>query len=212
MHPMRLTFMLGLLGAALCALAADTPPAPATLNPLPVAMPAELTGSLWSGHSRSLILDTTARAVGDLLTVIVEQQSVASTTAKHETSKSMGVNAGKGTGWLDGFRGMGAKADRTTNGSGASTASTRLLDHLTVTVVAVLPNGNLRIAGSRTVTLEKDTVILSFSGVVRPEDITLDNTLSSISVADQCLVASGVGPIAEKQRPGWFSRLLAVLF
>lgn len=211
MLSMRMILIAGMLCAALSALAADpAPPAPAV--PLAIATPTELTGSLWNNQSRSLLLDTTAHMVGDLLTIVVEQQSVASTTAKHETSKAVGVNAGKGSGYLDGFTGMGVKADRNTNGSGASTASTRLLDELTVTVVAVMPNGNLRIAGSRTVTLEKDTVMLSFSGVVRQEDIALDNTISSVCVADQCLVASGVGPIAEKQRPGWFSRLLAVLF
>jgi flagellar L-ring protein precursor FlgH len=217
MFPLRRFCIFSLIALAAWCLAAEQAaptPAPAPTEPQPLLMhllPAP-TGSLWAAQSKSLFLDTTAHALGDLLTIIIEQDSSSATQAKHETSKSIGVKGDPGTGWLGGFKGMAVKTERGTNGSGASQAYTRLLDRLTVTVTEVLPNGNLRVAGSRCITLEKDTFTLTFSGVVRLEDICPDNTVSSINIADQCLIANGNGPIAEKQRPGWFSRLLSLLW
>ncbi|OPZ82347.1 MAG: Flagellar L-ring protein precursor [bacterium ADurb.Bin429] len=214
MRTQRLLILLAILTAISACWAQETVPVE------PASAPASLlrhlllppTGSLWGAGSTSLYFDTTAHAVGDLLTVIVVQDSSTATQARHETNKSLGVKADAGTGFLSGFKGMAVKSERGTNGSGVSSSSTRLLDRLTVTVTELLPSGNLRVVGSRSITLEKDTFTLTFSGVVRVEDICPDNTVSSINIAEQCLVAKGNGPIAEKQRPGWFSRLLALLF
>jgi flagellar L-ring protein FlgH len=78
--------------------------------------------------------------------------------------------------------------------------------------VEVLPNGILRIEGVRNVQLEKDVMTLVFSGTVRQEDIAPDNCVYSVQIADQRLEATGVGPIAEKQRPGLLTRLLSWLW
>lgn len=168
--------------------------------------------SLWNDNARSRIADTRARAVGDLLTVIVEQSSVSATTAKHSTDKGINVNGGAGSGWLKGFTGLGVKTDRTTSGTGTAAASTSFIDRITVRVVEVMPNGCLRVEGTRAIRLERDEMTLIFRGIVRQEDITPDNTVSSIVVADQRLESKGNGPIAEKQRPGLISKLLSLLW
>ncbi len=211
MRTLRVLFLLAIVTLLGVCQAQETAPAEPAPAPRQLLLPPP-TGSLWGAGSSALYLDTTAHAVGDLLTVIVLQDSSTATQARHQTNKSLGVKADAGTGFLSGFKGMAVKSERGTNGSGVSQSSTRLLDRLTVTVTEVLPNGNLRVEGSRSLTLEKDTLTLTFSGVVRVEDICPDNTVSSINIAEQCLVATGNGPIAEKQRPGWFSRLLALLF
>lgn len=168
--------------------------------------------SLWTVNSAPLYQDTRARAVGDLLTVIIVQQSSATTSATHATAKGTNVSSDAGTGWFSGFTGLGVKADRSTAGSGSAASSTQLTDRLTVQVVEVMPNGNLRVQGTRSIQLEKDEMTLTFSGIVRQEDIAPDNSITSIQVADQQVDATGNGPIAEKQRPGLLSRLLAFLW
>lgn len=180
--------------------------------PLPVVTPAEPTGSLWGSNCASAVFTSRPHGVGDILTVNVFQQSVASTTAKHSTQKDFSATAGPGTGLFGGFSGFGAKATRSTDGSGNSSSSTRIVDYLTVTVTQMLPNGNLVISGNRVIQIEKDEMTLTFSGVVDPRDIGSDNTISSTLVANQQLIARGCGPIAEKQRPGVLSRLLSFLW
>ncbi|HEX2951302.1 MAG TPA: flagellar basal body L-ring protein FlgH, partial [Armatimonadota bacterium] len=143
---------------------------------------------------------------------IVAHDSTATTTATHSTSKGTGVNASAGSGLFDVFPGFGVKADQSTSGKGTSTASTRIVDRITVTVMEVLPNGNLRIQGARTIKMEKDEMKLIFSGVVRPNDISYDNSVSSLLVADQRLEEQSSGPIASKRRPGILSRLLDYLW
>ena len=168
--------------------------------------------SLWNDSAKNRYKDAKARAVGDLLTVIIVQQSSSATEAKHVTDKSLNVNGSGGSGWFSGFTGLGVKTDRSTNGNGAASSSTSLADQLTVRVTEVLPNGNLKIEGTRNIRLEKDEMTLIFSGLVRQDDIAPDNSVISTAVADQRLEAKGTGPIAEKQRPGILSRLLSLLW
>lgn len=179
---------------------------------LTLALCPVLADSLWTASSTPLYTDTRARAVGDLLTVIIVQQSSANTTSSHNTAKGTNVSSEAGSGWLGSFPGFGVKADRTTTGTGTAATSTQLTDRLTVQVKEVLPNGNLRVEGSRNLQLEKDEMILVFSGIVRQEDIAPDNSISSIQVAELNLDVKGTGPIAEKQRPGLLSRLLSLLW
>ncbi|HEY3417800.1 MAG TPA: flagellar basal body L-ring protein FlgH [Armatimonadota bacterium] len=171
-----------------------------------------LATSLWTGNQSSLYADTKARGIGDLLTVIITESASTQTQASHQTKKDMDAKVSPGTGWLAAIKGLGANASRSTTGSGASTNSTVLTDQLTVTVKALLPNGNLHVEGTRSYKLEKDEQTLLFTGTVRPVDIAPDNTIVSYLVADQNVVSCGKGPISEKQRPGILSRILAFLW
>ncbi len=182
------------------ALPAPTPPE----TPLPL-------GSLWAQGSKSLLVTKTPK-VGDLLVIDIIQSSNTSTTAKHATQKDLQVQADAGSGILRGFTGMGTKASRSTNGTGNSAASTVITDHLTVSVVQITPNGNLIIEGNRSIKLEADTLLLKFRGEVRPDDVTTSNTIPSTLIANIQLDTKGLGPIAEKQRPGLVSKLLSFLW
>ena len=168
--------------------------------------------SLWTANTPPLFADPKAHTVGDLLTVVINTTSSVSTQAQHVTSKASVVNASSGSGILSGFLGMGVNAARNTNGSGSAATNTSFIDQLTVTVKSVLPNGNLVVQGERAIKLEKDDMLVTFSGTVRPQDINPDNTVASSVIADQHLVTRGTGPIAEKQRPGLMSRILSWLW
>ncbi len=149
---------------------------------------------------------------GDLLTVIVMVESSGTTTSNHSVSKSAGNSFTPGKGVTAGFTGIDVKSGYTANGTGSSVQASRLLDRLAVTVKEVLPTGNLKVAGTRTVTMEKDTIIIDFSGEVRQQDIGADNTIISTLIANQNLSLKGNGPIAKTRRPGLLTTIFSWIF
>ncbi|MHB9130807.1 MAG: flagellar basal body L-ring protein FlgH [Armatimonadota bacterium] len=165
--------------------------------------------SLWTEQAASPYTDTKAARVGDVLTVIITEASSSSTQATHSTQKDLKVGAGPGTGLLKFFPELKLDATRKTSGQGTASNNTSFDDCITVIVREILPNGCLRIEGSRLIKLESDETDLTFGGIVRPEDIRPDNTVLSNYIADQQLIARRKGPIGEKQRPGLLSRLLS---
>jgi flagellar L-ring protein precursor FlgH len=159
-----------------------------------------------------LVSTTTARQVGDLLTVLIFQESIATMSAQHASKSDSKATMGAGSGLLQGFQGFGASGGSSTSGAGTSTASTRIVDRLTVRIAEVMPDGNLRIEGMRAITLDKDKTELAFRGLVRPSDVAPDNTISSMLVANQELVAKGSGPVASKRKPGLLGQIFGFLF
>ncbi|MCK5888736.1 MAG: flagellar basal body L-ring protein FlgH, partial [Methylococcales bacterium] len=75
------------------------------------------------------------------------------------------------------------------------------------TVVAVLPNGNLRIRGEKRVTLNDGSEYIRLSGIVRTVDIDASNTILSSKVADATIMYTGDGVVADSSKMGWFSKL-----
>lgn len=168
--------------------------------------------SLWLPSSRSLFADRKARAVGDIVTIVVVQATATRHNAAHSTSKKLETDAGPGLGLLSFFPDLSLEAERGDSGTGTSTETTALTDRITAKVTAVMPNGTLRIEGRRSVKLKKDHLECVVRGLVRQEDIQFDNTVLSSDVADLELVWTGKGPINAKQRPGLISRLLDLLW
>ena len=168
--------------------------------------------SLWVPASRALIADRRAAAVGDVVTILVVERSTTSHQASHATAKDLSTSGGPGGGILDFFPELSVEAGQATSGTGSTAQSTRLVDRISGLVVAVTPEGNLQIQAVRRVRLNADELTLTVSGLVRPDDITPDNTLLSTQIADCRMEWSGSGPIPEKQRPGLISRLLRFLW
>lgn len=75
-------------------------------------------------------------------------------------------------------------------------------------VVKVLPNGNLYISGKREIKVNNELQYITISGIVRPEDVSTSNEVASTYVADARVAYSGVGPISDKQSPGWLGRIV----
>ncbi|MGB2689211.1 MAG: flagellar basal body L-ring protein FlgH, partial [Desulfobacterales bacterium] len=80
--------------------------------------------------------------------------------------------------------------------------------YITAVVRKVLFNGNLYISGQREIRVNHETQYITLSGVVRPNDITSSNEVSSTYVADARIAYSGNGPVSDKQRVGWLGRVL----
>ena len=170
------------------------------------------TGSLWNPSCRALVADRRAGRVGDVITILVVEKSSASHQAAHETDKKTAASGGPGEGILNLFPDLSAKAERTTSGSGSTTQTTSLVDRISGIVTGVTLQGNLQVQATRRVKLNKDEIALAVTGLVRPDDVSLDNSVLSTQIADCRIEWSGRGPIPEKQRPGLLSMLLGFLW
>jgi flagellar L-ring protein precursor FlgH len=71
----------------------------------------------------------------------------------------------------------------------------------------VMPNGNFVIEGKRELRINNEKKEILLQGIVRPRDIAFNNTISSTQIADAKVIFTGIGVVAEKQRPGWAARL-----
>ena len=192
---------------------------------LPPVTPAPLPGSLWSEvGSRALIgMDGNARRVGDLITVRIEETAsttmAADTSASRDGSVDMGVTSLLGLDTkitnansnMGGEISLGGQTSTSTNGTGSTSRTGSLQATITCDVQEVLPNGNLRIRGTKEVHVNGETQYITLEGVVRPRDILLDNTIQSDLIADSRVEYTGVGVIADKQRQGWATSAVNVL-
>ena len=82
---------------------------------------------------------------------------------------------------------------------------------ISVTVVRVYPNGNLEVKGERKLSYNSGTEYLRLAGVVRPEDISSTNTVSSTKVADAQISYTGTGDMNDSVTKGWLSRYFAYI-
>lgn len=200
--------------------AAAPPPAPPPVEFDQPPIPPVPTGSLWGEvEARALIgMDGNARRVGDLITVIIEDSSSttlgADTNTSRASSTSAGIDAllGLDTSILNANPNMGAKIglggthDSSHAGSGETSREGNLEATVTCKVVQVLPNGNLRIRGNKTLQVNREVQYLTLEGEVRPRDILIDNTVRSDLIADVRVRFDGQGVVADKQGPGWGTR------
>jgi len=93
-------------------------------------------------------------------------------------------------------------------GTGAADQSNSLSGNISVTVVDVLPNGNLNVRGEKRVTLNQGDEFIRLSGIVRPVDITSSNIITSDKVADVTIMYVGEGAMADASKMGWLARIL----
>ena len=172
------------------------------------------TGSLYhTGCSNGLYSDTKARRVGDIITVMLMENTQASKTAKTETKKEtdaslsplVGLNGAAPT--INGNTlQMGIESDSNFKGDAKSNQSNSLNGQITVHVLRVLPNGNLIIRGEKWLTLNTGQEFIRLTGIVRAEDVSSDNTVESTRVANARISYSGKGSLAEAQEAGWLSQ------
>ncbi len=166
-------------------------------------------------NASSLYTDIRAHDVGDLLTIVVLESTTAQSAATTKTSQDESVSAFAGTGLFSRiFKEfpLTANNSRAGNGSGSTTRSGTLTTTLSVLVKEVLPNGTIKVEGSRLVGINKETQHVIFSGIVRPEDIAPDNTISSNLIAQVEVHYDGKGIVADTQRMGILTRAFKFLF
>lgn len=168
-------------------------------------------GSLWSDDNGRAFLfqDNKASRVGDILTVRIDENASGSKDATTKTARDSSISTGLSSffGLPTDNRDIGATASSGFDGSGSTTRSGQLTADITARVVELMPNGNMMIKGTRELLINNERQFITVSGIVRPEDITRDNTIFSASIADAKIEYSGRGVIFDNQSPGWLMRI-----
>ena len=183
-------------------------------------------GSLWPGNTRGNFLfgDDKAAMVGDIITVTVNESATSTQSATTDTSKDttmdmqttnvLGLPSNLG---IQNFLNMGTQFDPTVGatvansmqGSGTVTRNGSLNATISAIITEILPSGNLKIEGRRSVTVNNEEQIMVLRGVVRPQDINFDNTIPSTLIADASISYTGEGVVADEQRKGWLAKILS---
>jgi len=190
----------------------------------PRAVPAppgpQTPGSLWTERQGGLFSDNKGGHVGDIVTVAIFERASASQEATTSTGRQSSAGAGianlfgleKNIATINGAIDPGAllEAEYTSDfsGSGKTSRKEDLVATLSTQVVEVLPNGNLRIHGNKTVTVNNEDQIVTLTGVVRPADISSGNIVNSKNILDARISYTGKGVISDKQKQGWLVRIL----
>ncbi|MDF2501394.1 MAG: flgH [Anaerosporomusa subterranea] len=167
--------------------------------------------SLWS-DSGSLFSDRKAHAVGDIITIIISEVSSAKRSGDTSNGKSSNTNLADGTGKLDFIPALGATYSDQFKASGSISNTNIVSGRITVQVTEVKPNGYLVVSGKQTIKQGSDEQRITISGIVRPDDVTADNTVLSNYVSNAELKIDGKGPLSSKQRQGILSSLFNFLF
>jgi flagellar L-ring protein precursor FlgH len=173
-------------------------------------------GSLYAmgGTLGDLAMDFRATRVGDVLTVVVLEQASASaqgtTASKRASSASASVNSLLGprtTGALTNLANLSGQQQLA--GQGATSRQSTLTTTLSARVIKVLPSGNLILEGTKAVTINSESQLVSIRGIVRPIDIGPDNSIASNRVADLEVRINGKGVVNDAiHRPNMLYRLL----
>ena len=198
---------------------------PKNLYPKPIqSKPAE--GALWPGNTRGNFLfgDDKAAKVGDIITVTIDENATSTQSATTNTSKDssidmqtpnvLGLPSSLG---IQNFLNMGTQFDPTVNatiansmqGTGTVTRNGTLSATISALITDIVPSGNLKIEGRRSVTINNEEQIMVLRGIVRPQDINFDNTIPSTLIADASISYTGEGVVADEQRKGWLAKVLS---
>ena len=181
-------------------------------------------GSIWQASTIALTEDGKARRIGDIVTIIVTETASASKQAATATGRSSKISAGIPnllgleeskiitSNFADLSKLLNASASSSFDGSGSTSRKETLTATISAKVIDLLPNGNLKIEGRRNVKVNYEDQIVTVKGTIRQRDITAENTINSIYVADAQISYSGEGIISDRQKPGWLMNVLDKLW
>jgi flagellar L-ring protein FlgH len=187
-----------------------------------IAGPAPLSaanGSLWrEDNPQMLLADNRARQVGDIVTIVVQENNQSAKQNNTKTAKKTGISATISS-FLFGaaqdrfltrggqYPAMQMNSDKSFEGGGSINNSESITARIAVRVTEVAPNGNLTLEGRRMTTVAGEQQEAVLRGVVRQEDIQSNNTVMSYNVADATIKFVSKGTVSDSQRRGWFTKI-----
>jgi flagellar L-ring protein precursor FlgH len=172
----------------------------------------------WNDHAAALVSDVRAHQIGDILTVIIEENKSASKNTSTKSSKTSGVDAG-----LEAFLfspaasglltkkgelpSMKLNSSSNFEGGGNVTSSEKITTKLSVRIIDVLPNRQFLVEGSQKTAFGGENQDVVLRGVVRQADVTTANTVFSYNLADVTIQFSSKGKISDSTKRGWFTKV-----
>ncbi|MDH5632699.1 MAG: flagellar basal body L-ring protein FlgH [Gammaproteobacteria bacterium] len=223
--PVRLFVLLLLaLMMSACASLPDPEYRPVPPQPQVQAEPVAASGSIYqAANGVRWFEDLKARRVGDTLTIVLVESTNASKENSTSTSKETDIGLSNPTllgspvqfdvrrnfaleNTTNNNMEIGISGGQTFDGSGSTSQSARLNGSVTVSVAEVLPNGNLVVRGEKMIVLDQGEEYVRIRGIVRPIDISADNSVASTKVAHAEITYGGRGAVADAGSQGWLSR------
>ncbi len=190
--------------------------------PAPTAPPSG-TNSLWRRGARAFFKDQRATEIGDILTIAVNINESGNLTNKTSTSTASSEAAGlpaffgleksigKVFGGATASNLVSANSTSGTAGNGTMARQEQVIINLAATVVQKLPNGNLVIAGKQELRVNGDMRELAVQGIIRVEDISSLNTITSDKIAEARITYGGRGTLADVQGPRYGQQLFDIV-
>ena len=180
-------------------------------------------GSIYQHNNNNpLFEDIKAKRVGDIVTILLNEQTDASKSASTSTDKSNSIDIANPTvlgspvsfGTKGGMPLAGRDltlessldSSKSFSGEGDSTQSNELSGSVTATVMEILPNGYLRIQGEKMISINQGDEFVRITGIIRPMDIRTDNSVLSTQVANAKIAYGGNGVVADSNEMGWLAR------
>jgi len=182
------------------------------------------TNSIWQSDSKTFFRDPRARNVGDILTINVNISDQAAfnnqTNAARTSNEAVGItnlfgltkllpSSGTTSSTPSNLLSLGGSS--TTNGNGTINRAETITTEVAASITQVLPNGNFVISGKQQIRVNSEVREISIQGVIRPEDIASDNTISSNQVAEARIVYGGKGSLSDLQTPRYGEQLIDIL-
>lgn len=200
-------------------------------QPVSLPMPAPEYGdrqanSLWRAGARAFFKDQRATRVGDILTVLIQINDRAqlqnNTTRTRDSEENVGIPG------LFGFQRNIARAlptaddddlsnvlqtnsDSNSTGTGTIQRNEQINLRVAALITQVLPNGNLVVQGKQEVRVNYELRELTLTGIIRPEDITSQNTISYEQIAEARISYGGRGQITDVQQPRWGQQIIDII-
>ncbi|MCE3044000.1 MULTISPECIES: flagellar basal body L-ring protein FlgH [Legionella] len=175
-----------------------------------------MSGAIYSAESALPLFETPrARHAGDIVTVLLIEKTDAkkqATTRQRKndkmqilTAKFMGRPIDFGSGYSADFD---INAKRQFDGDGQSVQNNKLAGSISVTVAKVLANGNMVVQGEKWIQINQGKEFVRLSGIIRPQDISPNNVITSDRIANARIYYGGTGQVNNTNAQGWFSRFL----
>ncbi len=161
---------------------------------------------------RSLVSNLKAHRLGDILTILIVEQSTADAASKTDANTKSEISGGPGLGALDLITGWGLDTENKFKGDGRTQRSGSLQAEMTVRIVEVLHNGDYQVAGNRMIDINGERQLIEIAGICRERDIRPDNTILSTYIADARISYSGSGVVNAASEPGLVTKIVNWLF
>ncbi|MCK6418098.1 MAG: flagellar basal body L-ring protein FlgH [Alphaproteobacteria bacterium] len=208
----------------------DNPTLQPEYQPVSLPMPAPKNvrmekNSLWASNRQTFFKDQRAKDVGDIITVTIDIDDEGKIDNETERTRESSENAALPK--LLGYEGSLDKylpesidptnlaemtADSAHKGTGSIDREEQVRVQLAALVTQILPNGNMVIHGKQEVLVNFEKRLLGIDGVIRPEDISINNTISYEQIAEARIVYGGEGQITDVQQPRYGQQLYDVVF
>lgn len=208
----------------------ENPVAQPAYRPVSMPMPAptltrQQPNSLWDGSRRTFFKDQRAAQVGDIITVLIDVKDKAEMDNESKRSRASGEDASlnKLLGLeaslgqvlpeaIDPTNLVQAEAGSSHAGKGSVDREEKITLKMAAVVTQKLPNGNMVLHGRQEIAVNYEKRVLGLDGVIRPEDISVDNTISYEKIAEARITYGGEGQISDVQQPRYGQQLYDVLF